>query len=177
MGAMYRSGAEFLAARGWSQISNSHWARTPRERNRYNLSVKAGAECLAYGSGAGGSIGRYGYGLSGALQTYRDEVSAGRKPLDAMTVSDDLQPLRDYVAAGFEVGRLDLGGLGLPRRREVMAPFSALLEQWQAAGLVVLSGDVAHLTTAGRFWYGNLIAAFGEVIGNSVRPGTQPHTV
>jgi oxygen-independent coproporphyrinogen-3 oxidase len=177
MGAMYRSGAEFLAARGWSQISNSHWARTPRERNRYNLSVKAGAECLAYGSGAGGSIGRYGYGLSGALQTYRDEVSAGRKPLDAMTVSDDLQPLRDYVAAGFEVGRLDLGGLGLPRRREVMAPFSALLEQWQAAGLVVLSGDVAHLTTAGRFWYGNLIAAFGEVIGNSVRAGTQPHTV
>ncbi len=171
MGAMYRTGVEFLADRGWRQISNSHWARTPRERNLYNLGVKAGAECLAYGSGAGGSIGRYGYGLAGALPQYRDAVVAGRKPLGGMTVSDDFQPLRNAVAAGFEVGRLDLASLDLAGRAEVLPSFSTLLEQWQTAGLVALADGVAHLTTAGRFWYGNLIAAFGEIIGTPARPG------
>ena len=44
LGAMYRAGSEFLAGRGWRQISNSHWGRTARERNRYNLMIKAGTE-------------------------------------------------------------------------------------------------------------------------------------
>ena len=44
---------------GWRCISNSHWGRTTRERNLYNLLIKQGADCLAFGSGAGGSINGY----------------------------------------------------------------------------------------------------------------------
>jgi putative heme utilization carrier protein HutX len=168
MGAMYRIGAEFLGARGWSQISNSHWARTPRERNVYNLRIKEGADCLAYGSGAGGSIGRYSYSLAGKLQQYRDDIAAGRKPLNGMSVSDDLQLARDHVIAGFEVGCLDIGNLDVPHIKDVGSLFAPLLEQWQTAGLVRIENDVVHLTTAGRFWYSNLIAAFNDILSGTM---------
>jgi oxygen-independent coproporphyrinogen-3 oxidase len=168
MGAMYRIGAEFLGASGWSQISNSHWARTARERNVYNLRIKEGADCLAYGSGAGGSIGRHSYSLAGKLQQYRDDIAAGRKPLNGMSVSDDLQPARDHVIAGFEVGRLDIGGLDVPHIADAASLFVPLLEQWQVAGLVRIENEVVHLTTAGRFWYSNLIAAFNDILASTM---------
>ncbi len=171
LGTMYESGAAFLGAKGWRQISNSHWARTPRERNLYNLHIKRGADCLAYGSGAGGTIGRYSYGLAGDLGRYREGIAAGRKPIDGMSVSDDLGAARHYVTAGFEVGRLDLGGLDLPHVADIRALFAPLLEQWQQAGLLVIEGDVARLTLVGRFWYGNLIAAFNDII-TATAPGS-----
>lgn len=171
LGAMYEAGAAFFEARAWRQISNSHWASTPRERSFYNLRIKQGVDCLAYGSGAGGTIGRYSYSIAGDLRRYRDDVAAGRKPVDGISVSDDLQPARDHVVAGFEVGRLDLGSLDLPHIPDVRALFAPLLEQWQRAGLVALAGDAVHLTIAGRFWYSNLIAAFNDII-----TGTMPTT-
>ncbi len=169
LGAMYEAGAAFLGAKGWRQISNSHWARTPRERNLYNLRIKQGADCLAYGSGAGGTIGRYSYGINGDLQRYKDDVDAGRKPVDGMSISDDLESARQYVIAGFETGRLDLAGLDVPHIADTRALFAPLLAQWQRAGLVALDGNVARLTLAGRFWYSNLIAAFNDII-----TGTSP---
>ncbi|MCC7046616.1 MAG: heme anaerobic degradation radical SAM methyltransferase ChuW/HutW [Alphaproteobacteria bacterium] len=164
MAAMYTIGAEFLGANAWSQISNSHWARTPQERNVYNLRIKQGADCLAYGSGAGGSIGRYSYSLAGKLQQYKDEIAAGRKPLAGMSVADDLQPARNHIAAGFEVGRLDLRGLDIPHIPDAGSFFAPLLEQWQTAGLLLVADGTVHLTAAGRFWYGNLIAAFNDIV-------------
>lgn len=168
MGAMYAIGTEFLAANGWSQISNSHWARSPRERNIYNLRIKEGADCLAYGSGAGGSIGRYSYSVAGKLTQYREDIAAGRKPLGSMSVSDDLQAARNHVIAGFEVGRLDLRGLDVPRVVDTASLFAPLLEQWQTAGLVQINNDVVHLTTAGRFWYSNLIAALNDILSSTM---------
>jgi oxygen-independent coproporphyrinogen-3 oxidase len=164
LGAMYEAGSAFLGAKGWRQISNSHWARTPRERNLYNLRIKQGADCLAYGSGAGGTIGRYSYSIAGNLQHYGEGVAGGHKPLDGMSVSDDLEAARHYVTAGFEVGRLDLGRLDQQHLPQARALFAPLLEQWQRAGLVLFEGDVASLTLAGRFWYSNLIVAFNDII-------------
>lgn len=164
LGAMYEAGAAFLGMRGWRQISNSHWARTPRERNRYNLRIKQGADCLAYGSGAGGTIGRYSYSVAGDLRQYTDGIAAGRKPIGGMSISDDLEIARHYVTAGFEIGRLDVGGLDVPHIADVRTLFAPLLEQWQGAGLMVVEGDVARLTLPGRFWYSNLIAAFNDII-------------
>ncbi|MCF8471033.1 MAG: heme anaerobic degradation radical SAM methyltransferase ChuW/HutW [Parvibaculum sp.] len=164
LGAMYEAGAAFLSAKGWRQISNSHWARTPHERNRYNLRIKQGADCLAYGSGAGGTIGRYSYNIAGDLQEYGDGVAAGRKPIGGMSISDDFSDGRHYVTSGFEIGHLDLGGLDVPHIPDARARFAPLLEQWQRAGLMVVEGDVARLTLPGRFWYSNLIAAFNDII-------------
>lgn len=168
LGAMYEAGVAALGEAGWRQISNSHWARTLRERNIYNLRIKQGVECLAYGSGAGGTIGRYSYSVAGDLQQYSTGVTAGRKPIDGMNVSDDLEPARHYVTAGFETGRLDLGGLTLPHVADARALFGPLLENWQRAGLVVLDGDAVQLTTAGRFWYSNLIAAFNDIMAGTM---------
>jgi len=167
LGAMYEAGAAALDTRGWRQLSNSHWARTPRERNRYNLRIKQGADCLAYGAGAGGTIGRYSYSVAGDLPTYNEGIAAGRKPIGGMSVSDDLAAARNHVTAGFEVGRLDLGGLAVPHIPDARAQFAPLLQQWQRAGLLTLEGDVAHLTILGRFWYGNLIAAFNDIIAGT----------
>ncbi|MCC6776985.1 MAG: heme anaerobic degradation radical SAM methyltransferase ChuW/HutW [Hyphomicrobiales bacterium] len=167
LGAMYEAGAVFLGERGWRQISNSHWARTLRERNLYNLRIKQGADCLAYGSGAGGTIGRYSYSVDPGLQQYSEGIAAGRKPLGGMSLSDDLEAARNYVMAGFEVGRLDLSGLDMPHTAEARALFTRLLEQWQQAGLVVFEGDVARLTLPGRFWYSNLVAAFNDIISST----------
>lgn len=172
LGAMYGAGATYLGAKGWRQISNSHWARTPRERNRYNLRIKQGSECLAYGSGGGGTIGRYSYNVTGDLQAYGDGIAGGRKPIGGISLGDDLAIARHYVTAGFEVGHLDLGGLDVPHIPDAKALFLPLLEQWQRAGLLVMEGDVANLTLPGRFWYSNLIAAFNDVI-SSTAPASQ----
>lgn len=56
---LYLQGCDFMDDAGWRCISNSHWGRTTRERNLYNLLIKQGADCLAFGSGAGGSINGY----------------------------------------------------------------------------------------------------------------------
>lgn len=173
LGAMYEAGAIFLNARGWRQLSNSHWARTPRERNRYNLRIKQGAECLAWGSGAGGFIGGYSYSVNGDLQKYNEAMDAGRKPIDAISVSDALQPARAEVIAGFEVGRFDLHNeplAALPKANEARALFTQLLDQWQSNGLLVRNGSIAELTIAGRFWYSNLTAAFNDIITELHQP-------
>jgi oxygen-independent coproporphyrinogen-3 oxidase len=164
IGSMYRAGAEFLTAAGWVQISNSHWARTPRERNVYNLRIKEGADCLAYGSGAGGMLGRYSYAVSGDLGSYRQSMLAGRKPIDGMRFSDALQPVRNVITAGLETGRLDLDRIAAPFADTLGARIAPLLEQWCSAGLITIAGNVVSLTTAGRFWYSNLVAAFDAIL-------------
>lgn len=167
LGELYRTGAEFLAAQGWTQLSNSHWARTPRERNIYNLRIKQGADCIAFGSGAGGTMGRYSYSISADLDAYAESIRNGCKPIDDIRVSDALQPARNAVTAGLEVGRLDLASIEVAQRPEVGALISPLIEQWCSAGLVTRSGDVVTLTTAGRFWYSNLISAFDAILSDT----------
>ena len=164
LGAMYRDGINFLTTRGWRQISNSHWGRTPRERNRYNLMIKAGAECLAYGSGAGGLLGSCSYSVNGDLSAYAADIGRGQKPIGGMRIGDDLQPARDYIAAGLEIGMLDMAGLSVPGISAPGTVFAPLLSQWHAAGILTMVGDTARLTTAGRFWYGNLINAFNDIL-------------
>ena len=70
---------------GWRCISNSHWARTTRERNLYNLLIKQGADCLAFGSGAGGSVNGYSWMVERNLTTWHESIAAGKKPLMMMT--------------------------------------------------------------------------------------------
>ena len=178
LGGMYRAGADFLGGRGWEQISNSHWRRTPRERNVYNLRIKEGVDCLAYGSGGGGNLGRYSYAVAPDLQTYSDGVRAGRKPIEGMRVGDTLQPLRNAITSGIEKGRLDIAALSaLAPGEDVAGQLAPLLDQWRAAGLIGLEDGVMTLTTAGRFWYSNLIFAFDAILcagaGNPMAGGPQ----
>ncbi|TVQ89002.1 MAG: heme anaerobic degradation radical SAM methyltransferase ChuW/HutW [Chromatiaceae bacterium] len=127
--ALYAQGVATLAEaadQGWQQISNSHWARTPRERNRYNRLVKEGADCLAFGAGAGGAIGPYSFNLQADLDRYRTAVEQGHKPLASMHRADARQPLRDLLSGAIEAGTLDLAALATQLH-------PALTDWWEAA--------------------------------------------
>ena len=52
---------------------------------------------MAYGSGAGGSLGHYSYANTATLADYTAAVQAGRKPVTGIQQADALQALRDRV--------------------------------------------------------------------------------
>ncbi|MCE8011923.1 heme anaerobic degradation radical SAM methyltransferase ChuW/HutW [Billgrantia desiderata] len=173
---LYERACERLAGAGWHQVSNSHWASCTRERNLYNLLIKAGAETLAFGSGAGGSLGDYSYSVDADLPGYLRAGGEGRKAITGMLRSDEHQPLRDWVTGMLETARLDIAELlqrwpGLNARR---AGLEALLGCWQQAGLAEYHGEIVTLTTAGRFWSTNLIAGLKQELTHSTGAPSVP---
>lgn len=162
----YRIGVESFEAAGWAQISNSHFARTPRERNQYNRLVKGGSETFAYGSGAGGSLGSLSFANEGCLQRYRERNDRGEKPVESVREADPLQPARDRVLGELDIGALDLARLAdaSPDAARLAPLRDALVSQWQSAGLLQRVGDRARLSTAGRFWSNNLAVALFELL-------------
>ncbi len=166
LGGYYRTGSDALDALSWRQVSNNHWARTPLERNRYNRLIKEGADCLAYGSGAGGSIGDLSYGLTGDLAAFGRSVEAGRKPIGMMMASDGLRALRNRITGSLEQGWLDPAMFG----PDLSVRLRPLFEQWQAAGLLDLDDAGIALTTPGRFWYANLVAALHDIAEAELLP-------
>ncbi|AOX99070.1 heme anaerobic degradation radical SAM methyltransferase ChuW/HutW [Jeongeupia sp. USM3] len=161
---MYLAGVARLADAGWAQLSNSHWARTTRERNLYNQLIKDGADCLAFGSGAGGSAHGVSYVVGGELAGYEAQIDAGLKPLSNMATSDAWQRTRDAVTGGIERGRLDLRTLPLDDAGIVAAQLQPLIANWHEAGLLADAGPVLRLTPRGRFWANNLHSALNELV-------------
>ncbi|MCG5528695.1 MULTISPECIES: heme anaerobic degradation radical SAM methyltransferase ChuW/HutW [Halorhodospira] len=173
----YAEAVEALSTAGWRQISNSHWARTPRERNLYNLLIKSGAETLAFGAGAGGSREPYTFANTPDMEAYERAVAAGDKPVAMMRVSDALQPLRDTLMGGVEIGRLELPALRACMPMSVQADPSPwrLVDRWVEAGLAERRGEQIHLTVAGRFWAPNLVTGFQQVCAQALESGRKAH--
>lgn len=169
-GAYYDAGVRLFRSKGWTQISNNHFAATALERNRYNRMTKEGAECLAFGAGAGGSLGDLGFGNISGLEAFGARIDEDRKPLGMVLQSDRLQPLRNFVAGSLEVGQLDLGELDRRAGHDLGAVLRPLVEQWQDAGLLTIAAGRCALGIAGRFWYSNLISALYEVIDTELAP-------
>jgi len=167
----YLQGHVRLAREGWMQLSNSHWARTTRERNLYNQLIKQGADCLAFGSGAGGHVAGLSYVVQPTLADYEITIDRGEKPLAMMALADGWQPLREAVIGGIEAGRLDLAALPLESANELVSLLAPLLSQWQQIGLLEDAGAVLRLTPTGRFWANNLHVALNQVI--TTLPGLQ----
>ncbi|ABX85852.1 putative heme utilization radical SAM enzyme HutW [Yersinia pestis PY-47] len=155
----YCSGADSLAQAGWHQLSNSHWARTTRERNLYNLLIKQGADCLALGSGAGGSLQGHAYMQHRSLDNYYRLIDSGQKPLMMMTQASGEHPWRAKLQSGIEVGRLDLS--------ELIAdpyPLMPLISQWYQSNLLKDNSFCLRLTDSGRFWASNIMQALQNII-------------
>lgn len=145
---------------GWRCISNSHWGRTTRERNLYNLLIKQGADCLAFGSGAGGSINGYSWMNERNLQTWHESVAAGKKPLMMImrNAERDAQ-WRHTLQSGVETARVPLDEL--TPHAEKLAP---LLAQWHQKGLSRDASTCLRLTNEGRFWASNILQSLNELI-------------
>ncbi|HFU7927659.1 TPA: heme anaerobic degradation radical SAM methyltransferase ChuW/HutW, partial [Escherichia coli] len=157
---LYLQGCDFMDEAGWRCISNSHWGRTTRERNLYNLLIKQGADCLAFGSGAGGSINGYSWMNERNLQTWHESVAAGKKPLMMImrNAERDAQ-WRHTLQSGVETARVPLDEL--TPHAEKLAP---LLAQWHQKGLSRDASTCLRLTNEGRFWASNILQSLNELI-------------
>ncbi|EGR7293978.1 heme anaerobic degradation radical SAM methyltransferase ChuW/HutW [Salmonella enterica] len=157
---LYLQGCDFMDQAGWRCISNSHWARTTRERNLYNLLIKQGADCLALGSGAGGSVNGYSWMVDRNLNSWHESIAAGKKPLMMMmrTAERGFQ-WRHTLQSGVETARVPLEALTPHAAR--LAP---LLAQWHRAGLTLDDSTCLRLTNEGRFWASNILQSLDELI-------------
>ena len=157
---LYLQGCETLEKAGWQIISNSHWARTTRERNLYNLLIKRGADCLALGSGAGGSLNGYSWMVERNLETYYQGIAAGQKPLMMMMRATETQEeWRHILQAGIETARVDL--VALTPHAALLKP---LLQQWHRTGLTRDDSICLRLTNEGRFWASNILQSLQQLI-------------
>lgn len=163
---LYRAGCTFFQKAGWRQISNSHWARTERERNRYNTAIKQGADCLALGAGAGGSLNGFAWMNLRSLDAYYQAIDAGRKPL--MMMMHSMEPnfqWRQQLQGDIEAGHVHLDKI-TPKAAHLMP----LLSQWHQAGLLEEAATEFHLTDDGRFWASNLLNSLQVVISEMSMP-------
>lgn len=155
----YQMGVDRLAAYGWRQLSNSHWGKTTRERNLYNILIKQGADYLAFGSCAGGKLDDKSFMLQRDLTQYYSQLDQGQKPLAMLLQGNRQLHWLHLLQGGIECGRVDL--LAITQQPELLAP---LIAQWHQAGLLVENSLCFNLTTAGRFWASNLLSALQTLL-------------
>ncbi len=164
---MFAAGVEAMQRAFYRRLSISHWGRTPRERNLYNQYVKGGAQCLAFGPGAGGSLHGHFLINTSDYAAWQRAVEAGRKPVVMLTRPLPKAALFKAVAENLEQGRLDLPCLErrftLPLGR-MLAPLTG---QWERAGLVCSQAGSLVLTMAGQFWQVNLSQLLLEYLNQS----------
>lgn len=154
----YQEGGEILESAGWARVSQAHWRRSARETNRYNSATKAGADCLAFGAGAGGMLHGHRFMQEGDTERYQSRVRAAEKPLAAM-----LAPARHHRACGGVMAALEDGVLDLTRLDQWVSPgFAAALAPltgfWCEQGLAVEEGACLRLSASGRYWHNNIAA-------------------
>lgn len=155
LGHFYRIGSQILDEHGWHSISTTHWRRTTRERNLYNLLVKTGANCLAFGSGAGGFLGNYSFRIESNLEAYLDASNQGTKPLAFMMQIPGDRGYLNQAKGQMETGQLHIAGLYRAlalRQLDGNTCIQPIIDQWQSAGLLIQNNGWARLTMAGRYW-------------------------
>ncbi|SOB92751.1 heme anaerobic degradation radical SAM methyltransferase ChuW/HutW [Rhodobacter maris] len=160
LGHFFAAGEAAAEEMGWAPISTSHWQGSLRERSVYNLAVKTGADCLAFGAGAGGALGGLSFRLGTDLRQYNAQAgSCGAALLAGMMRQARSARVADAIKAGMERGRLDLARVEAAFAALIARPalplaehLAPLLAQWREAGLWQPQHRFHHLTRAGRFW-------------------------
>lgn len=147
------SDAVLSADSRWTRISNTHWRRTTKERNRYNTLAKTACDCLAFGSGAGGRIAAHTFMTERRLKAWEERIEAGEKPVFALLKPTPNWHLMRTIASSVEQGPFNLKAIGEAFGVNVDRLATPLLSQWMRAELLEKSGDVYVPTTAGMFWH------------------------
>lgn len=159
LGAFFARGEEAATEEGWRAISTTHWQGSLRERNVYNVAVKTGADCLAFGAGAGGFLAGYNYRITSDLTDFQTRAGGTDCLTPGMMRQSPAAPVFNAVKSGMERGRLD--PLAVDRAMAATAGDAAisfsdfagpLLAQWNEAGLLAPEHRFLRLTRAGRFW-------------------------
>lgn len=152
---MFETGVNRMNRVRYQRLSISHWGRKFRERNRYNLSMKEKADCLAYGSGAGGNVNGHMVFLDGKLDTYL-KTAGKTKPVTRIMTPSAHDSLIRRISGCLELGYMDLRGAGSQLNLDLETIFTPLTDQWESAGLITRDQGWITLTLAGQFWQTNL---------------------
>lgn len=169
--AMFAAGVEAMTGAFYRRLSISHWARTSRERNLYNLCVKGAAHCLAFGPGAGGNLQGHFYINKHDYAAWMESVRAGVKPCAMIQRPRERHYLYRAIAEGMEQGWLDLADLETRFAVSVESICRPLLQQWRRTGLVELAEGRVVLTLAGQFWQVNLSQLLQEYLQLQLEKG------
>lgn len=171
----YIEGGADLEAAGWVRLSQAHWGRTARERNRYNSATKGGADCLAFGAGAGGALAGHRFMLEGDVTAYQERVARGEKPVAGLLAPPRHKTARDLVMSGLEDGAIDLRKLDAVVEAGFSSALAPLLERWSAQALVQNNDTTLRLTPKGRYWHNNLAGVlFGLISAYVDGPQSTP---
>jgi putative heme utilization radical SAM enzyme HutW len=154
----YCEGGEILEAAGWRRLSQAHWGRSGRERNRYNNATKAGADCLAFGAGAGGMLAGHRFMLDAAVDSFETRVRAAGKPISGLLVPAPHQRACNAVMQAMEEGCLTFTVLETLVAPGFVTALAPLLQHWAQQELMVLGADSLTLTACGRYWHNNIAA-------------------
>ncbi len=166
---MFKRGVELMDQARFRRLSMTHWCRGTRERNIYNLLMKEGSPCLAFGSCAGGSLGGYAGHLESRLDKYTAAIESGVKPVASMLAYPEFKPLINRITGELEAGHLNLANLERQFRPDITELFRPLLTQWEQAGLIEMKDGWISLTLAGQFWQVNLAQALIDYYGMVTR--------
>ena len=169
--AMFAAGVEAMTGAFYRRLFISHWARTSRERNLYNLYVKGAAHCLAFGPGAGGNLQGHFYINKHDYAAWMESVRAGVKPCAMIQRPRERHYLYRAIAEGMEQGWLDLADLETRFAVSVESICQPLLQQWRKTGLVELAEGRVVLTLAGQFWQVNLSQLLQEYLQLQLEKG------
>ena len=168
LGDFFDAGEEAALSEGWRAISTTHWQGSLRERNVYNVAVKTGADCLAFGAGAGGFLGGVNYRINSDLKTFAELAGTDACLAPGMMRQAATAPVHNAVKSGMERGLLDprhvdrsIAAL-IPDATSFSAHAAPLLKQWTQAGLLEAHHRFHRLTRAGRFWQ---VAMTGRLLG------------
>lgn len=145
--------AHFSSHPNWHRLTNTHWARTPLERNLYNRLAKGPSDCLPFGCGAGGKLFGYSWMQERNLVKWSEMVEKGLKPVFVMMKPQEHWHLMRTLASSVESGPFNLKEIGDNFNVDIEKPLKPVMDQWIKAGLLEKTGDVYSPTVAGQFWY------------------------
>ena len=159
----FARGVATMTRARYRRLSISHWGRTTRERNFYNLLFKRRSPTLAFGACAGGNLRGHFFFLENNLESYL-KSSGHAKPVMAMVYPMVHDTLVGALTGGLEVGHINLRCLGNRLGFDLETFYQPLLAQWKRAGLVETDEGRITLTLAGQFWQVNLTQAMIDYV-------------
>lgn len=169
---MFAKSVELMSNAFYKRLSMSHWGRTARERNIYNLYVKGSANCLAFGPGAGGNLHGHFYANNSKYEEWLHSVESGQKPYAFMKSPEKKYYFYRAVAESMEQGGLNLNQLQADFGIDVQSCCKRLFSQWNRAGLVDVAPGRLALTLAGQFWQVNLSQLLQEYLKRQLEKST-----
>ncbi len=155
----FLAGNKMMRERYVRRDSIRHYSFGIRERGIYNSMTKYGGDCLHFGSGAGGGMGKYGVFNARELKDYYSLLDQNKKPIKMMILSSEESKMFSFMTGTLEQKRaLNLNQAGKVIGRENLYElYLPLLGQWAAAGVIrIQRNGWIELTEAGEFWNVNV---------------------